>query len=67
MRRRQFFRGHPLHPERSRTAYDQAKERFFRQEAGLHRLMEDLQDGQALGEVVVVNPFAQTPEEVLGA
>ncbi|MFA5890426.1 MAG: PIN domain-containing protein [Actinomycetota bacterium] len=29
-------------------------------------LTEDLQDGQKLGDVRVVNPFAQSPESILG-
>jgi predicted nucleic acid-binding protein len=31
-----------------------------------HLLTEDLQDGQAFGDVVVVNPFAHAPGKVLG-
>lgn len=32
-----------------------------------HLLTEDLQDGQSLGDVTVVDPFAHEPSEVLGA
>lgn len=32
-----------------------------------HLLTEDLQDGQALGSVTVVDPFAHSPDAVLGA
>lgn len=31
-----------------------------------HLLTEDLQDGQSLGDVTVVDPFAHEPAEVLG-
>jgi len=31
-----------------------------------HLLTEDLQDGQAFGDLLVVDPFAHAPDEVLG-
>jgi predicted nucleic acid-binding protein len=31
-----------------------------------HLLTEDLQDGQSFGDVLVVNPFVNAPDEVLG-
>lgn len=50
-------------------AYEAARARYMSQSPGSHRglVTEDLQDGQDLLGVTVVDPFRHAPEEILGA